>query len=113
MDGLCRDTAAALAEPMADLEAAVRQSRTVHPDETRWRQAGDGRWLWVAADALATVCRIAASRGSAVIQGLRGEDFGTAPAHRDHTATAWSGGRACLGGRPRRLGAAHVGKGTW
>lgn len=76
VDGLCQDTAAALAGPMQALETAVRQSKTVHADETGWRQAGAGRWLWVAAGAAATVFRIASSRGSVVIKGLLGEDFG-------------------------------------
>jgi transposase len=75
VDGLCQDTAAALAEPMAELEAAVQQPVPVHADETHWRQAGKGYWLWVVVSAMATVFRIAPSRGSAVIKGLLGEDF--------------------------------------
>jgi len=76
VDGLCQDTAQALAQPMADLEAAVKARGPVHADETHWRQAGASRWLWVAAGVTATVFRIASSRGSAVIKGLLGEDFG-------------------------------------
>lgn len=76
VDGLCQETAAALAEPMAGLEAAVQQAAAVHADETSWRQAGDRRWLWVVVSAAATAFRIAQSRGSAVIKGLLGEKYG-------------------------------------
>lgn len=76
VDGMCQDTAAALAAPMADLEAAVQQAEAVHADETSWRQAGEKRWLWVVLSAAVTVFRIAQSRGSVVIKGLLGEDFG-------------------------------------
>ena len=76
VDALCQATAAALAEPVAELEAAVRQAPVAHADETSWRQAGQRQWLWVVTTALITVFTIAASRGRGVIQGLLGEDFG-------------------------------------
>ena len=76
VDALCQATAAALAEPVAELAAAVRQAAVAHADETSWTRAGQRQWLWVVTTTLITVFTIAASRGRGVIQGLLGEDFG-------------------------------------
>jgi transposase len=76
VDTLCRATAAALAEPVAELAAALRAARVAHADETSWAQAGQRRWLWVVTTTLITVFTIAASRSRGVIHGLLGEDFG-------------------------------------
>jgi transposase len=75
VDGLCQATAAALAAPVAELQAAVQQAPAVHADETSWRQAGQRCWLWVVVAAVATVFTIAPSRGRVVIQGLLGAAF--------------------------------------
>jgi transposase len=75
VDALCQATAAALAEPVADLTAAVRKAAVAHADETSWPQAGQRRWLWGVTTRLITVFTIAASRGRGVIHGLLGEDF--------------------------------------
>jgi transposase len=75
VDALCHATAAALAEPVAALEAAVQQASAAHADETSWRQAGQRCWLWVVVTALVTVFTIAPSRGRGVIQGLLGAAF--------------------------------------
>ena len=72
---LCVETAAALREPGAALEAAIRTAPVAHADETGWAEAGQRRWLWLVTTAVATVFTVAASRGSAVIKGLLGEDF--------------------------------------
>jgi transposase len=76
VDGLCQATATALAEPVAQLEAAVQGAEVVHADETSWREAGQRRWLWVVVAPLLTVFAVATSRGSGVIKGLLGETFG-------------------------------------
>ncbi len=73
--GLCQDTAAALGEPMRQLEQALPKVAALHADETPWRQAGKKRWLWVVVGTAVAVFRIAGSRGSVVIKGLLGEDF--------------------------------------
>lgn len=73
--GLCQDTAAALAGPMAQLEQALPAVAALPADETPWRQAGKKRWLWVVVGTAVAVFRIAGSRGSVVIKGLLGEDF--------------------------------------
>jgi transposase len=75
VDRLCQATAAALAGPVAALEAAVQQAPHAHADETSWREAGQRRWLWVVVTTLATVFTLAPSRGRGVIQGLLGEHF--------------------------------------
>ena len=75
VDGLCQQAGAALARPVAHLEAALPRAAWVHADETSWRQAGQGRWLWTVVSPSVTVFRIAASRGSVVIKGLLGEDY--------------------------------------
>lgn len=75
VDALCQATAAALAAPVAALAASLPRCGVVHADETGWRHAGQGRWLWVAATALVTVFALAAGRSSAVVKGLLGEAF--------------------------------------
>jgi transposase len=75
VDRLCQATAAALAGPVAALEQAVQRAPHAHADETSWREAGQRCWLWVVVTAVATVFRLAPSRGRGVIQGLLGERF--------------------------------------
>lgn len=75
VDGLCQATADALAQPVAELAATLPAAAVAHADETGWRQAGHGRWLWVVATTLTTVFAIATSRGSGVIKGLLGDAF--------------------------------------
>jgi transposase len=75
VDRLCQATAQALDGPVAELHAAVPQAAAAHADETSWREAGQRCWLWVVVTAVATVFRIAPSRGSQVIKGLLGEGF--------------------------------------
>jgi transposase len=76
VDALCRDTAAALEEPVAAVRATLPAAPVVNADETHWPhpQARRRHWLWVAVTEAATVFTLAASRGSAVIKALLGED---------------------------------------
>ena len=67
---------AVLAEPWAELRAAIQQAEVVHADETTWRLAGAQQWLWVAASALLACYRIDPSRSQAAAKALLGEDFG-------------------------------------
>ena len=46
MEAILERTAAALAEPHADLLASLRGARTLNMDETGWRTAGERRALW-------------------------------------------------------------------
>jgi transposase len=89
VDALCQATAAALAEPVADLAAAVREAAVAHADETSWPQAGRRQWLWLVTTRLVTVFTIAASRGRGVIQGLLGEDFGGRLVSDRYAAYTW------------------------
>jgi transposase len=75
VDGRCQQAAAALAQPMAQLEAALPQAPALHADETSWRLAGRRCWLWVVVGAALTVFRVAQSRGRVVIHGLIGADY--------------------------------------
>ena len=89
VDGLCRATAAALAEPVAELAVAIRDVPVAHADETGWKQAGQRQWLWVVTTTLLTVFTLAASRGRGVITGLLGEDFGGRLVSDRYSAYGW------------------------
>lgn len=70
----------AIAVPVEEARAAVREQAVAHQDETGWHEGiTDGRkgraWLWVAVTALVTVFRIARSRGAEVTKEMLGEDF--------------------------------------
>lgn len=66
----------ALADPWAALRKAVREADAVNADETGWRMAGAGQWLWLGASALAACYRIDPTRSQAAAKELLGEDFG-------------------------------------
>jgi len=70
----------AIAAPVEEARAAVREQTVVHQDETGWFEGPQGgrkarAWLWVAVTAVATVFRIARSRGAQVAKEMLGEDF--------------------------------------
>lgn len=91
VDALCRQTAAALAQPMAEVERAIRAAPVANADETSWRQAGKPCWLWVVVTGLATVFTIAKSRGGDVLKGLLGEEFAGIVGSDRWTAYLWLG----------------------
>ena len=71
----------AIAGPVDEARAAVREQDVVHQDETGWFEGSQGgrkarAWLWVAVTAVVTVFRIARSRGARVAKEMLGEDFG-------------------------------------
>jgi transposase len=66
----------ALADPWKALRKAVREAEAVNADETGWRMAGAGQWLWLGASALAACYRIDPTRSQAAAKELLGEDFG-------------------------------------
>ena len=70
-----RAQSAALAPVVAEVRAAVEQSRVVNMDETGWREGKQRAWLWTAVSAELTVFHIDRSRGSAALQALVGEQF--------------------------------------
>jgi transposase len=69
------ETSVAVAAPYAELEAAVRHEAVVNADETGHRTNGDKRWLWAFVTRAFVLYRIAASRGSDVLQVVLGETF--------------------------------------
>lgn len=70
----------AIAAPVEEARAAVREQDVAHQDETGWREGPEnGRkaraWLWVTVTGLITVFRIVRSRGAQVTKEMLGEDF--------------------------------------
>lgn len=57
------------------LVEAARHSAVQHVDETGWKIGGRSAWLWVFADAHATLYRIRESRGHEVVVEALGEDY--------------------------------------
>ncbi len=75
-----RQTSEALAEPVEEAREFVRQQAVANADETGWFEGkSDGRkaraWLWVVTTSLATVFRIAKSRGENVAREMLGDGF--------------------------------------
>ena len=69
------ETSAAVAAPYAELEAALPHEPVLNADETGHRTNGDKRWLWTFVARTFVLYRIAASRGSDVLQMVLGETF--------------------------------------
>ena len=69
------ETSDAVAAPVADLEGALRHEVVLNIDETGHRTNGEKRWLWTFVARTFVVYRIAASRGSDVLQTVLGETF--------------------------------------
>jgi transposase len=63
---------AALAVPHAEALAAVRAAPVKHVDETGWKQAGQRRWLWLAATSTVAAFLICTGRGFAALKALLG-----------------------------------------
>jgi transposase len=70
-----KDVSHALAVPVEEARAAVREQPVAHLDETGWREDKQRAWLWVAVTAVATVFVIARSRGGKVAREILGEQF--------------------------------------
>jgi transposase len=72
----CSASPRRLAQPSYDrLVEAARHSAVQHVDETGWKIGGRSAWLWVFADARATVYRIRGSRGHEVVVEVLGDDY--------------------------------------
>jgi transposase len=72
---LCERTSEAVAEPVAEATAAVRQQAVAYVDETGWKSGGERRWLWTVATGIATVFHIDLRRSSPVIRALLEPNF--------------------------------------
>lgn len=80
MPKLGAEMANALARPIAEAEAYVREQDSANADESGWFQGKkDGRnrraWIWTFATSLVVVFRIHFSRGSGVPKQMLGENF--------------------------------------
>ena len=69
------ETSEAVAAPHAELAGALREEAVLNVDETGHRTNGEKRWLWTFVARRFVVYRIAASRGSDVLQAVVGETF--------------------------------------
>ena len=67
------ETSAALAGPYQEVQEEVRGAAVKNTDETGWSEAGQKRWLWMAATATAALFVIHLRRGFAGLQALLGE----------------------------------------
>jgi transposase len=68
-----QEMSAALAAPQEEARASVQGAPVQNADETGWRQAGQRRWLWMAATATVAFFQIHARRGWEGLQALLGE----------------------------------------
>jgi len=79
-------TSAALAQPVAEAQAYVRQQPLTFLDETGWREAKKRAWLWTFASKAVITYVIRRSRGADVVKELLGEGY-SGVSHTDR----WSG----------------------
>jgi hypothetical protein len=70
-----QQVSAALAQPVQEAQAYVRQQPAANVDETGWRQMTHQSWLWVAATSLVTVFILVGTRSAAGLERLLGENF--------------------------------------
>jgi transposase len=75
VSGAEQQLSTALAKPVEEARAHVREAFIVYQDETGWREARRKAWLWVAVTASVTVFLIATSRGASVTKQMLGEGF--------------------------------------
>jgi len=68
-----QETSAALSVPHQEAQQAVQVAAVKNADETGWRQAGQRRWLWLAATQSVACFKICVGRGKAALQELLGE----------------------------------------
>jgi transposase len=68
-----REMSAARAPAPAEAVAAVRAAEVKHVDETGWKEAGQRRWLWLAATATVAAFLVHARRNLDALKALLGE----------------------------------------
>jgi len=79
----------ALAVPVEQARAFVREQPVVHQDETGWREDKHRAWLWVAVTPLVTVFELVRSRGEKVARRMLGESFSGTLVSDRWSAYAW------------------------
>jgi transposase len=82
---------AALAQPVEELQAYVKQQPACNVDETGWRQGEQSKasWRWVVVTALVTVFHIVPSRSGAVARQLLGDTYAGVVASDRASAYNW------------------------
>lgn len=73
VSNLEQEMSAALSEPYQEAQQNVRAAPVKNADETGWRQAGQRRWLWLAATATVACFKVCVGRGKAALGELLGE----------------------------------------
>lgn len=68
-------TSEAVAGPVEEAKAYVKEQQAANLDETGWRQRNRKAWLWTATTAWVSVFAIRFSRGSRVVRELLGDAF--------------------------------------
>jgi len=66
------EVAAALEQPYAHVEAAVREAEVKNADETGWARAGTLCWMWMAVTSSVALFKICVGRGRAALASLLG-----------------------------------------
>jgi transposase len=75
VSNLEQEISAALAAAHTQATEAVREAPVKHVDETGWKQAGNKRWLWLAATKLVAVFVIHPYRNLSALRALLGREF--------------------------------------
>jgi transposase len=75
VSNLEQEVAAALAVAHTQATETLRDAPVKHVDETGWKQAGQKRWLWVAATELVAVFVIHPYRNLSALKALLGREF--------------------------------------
>lgn len=70
-----RETSEALAQPVVQARAYVKEQPVAHMDETGWRESNKKAWLWLVLTPLVAVFHISRSRGAEVAKQLLGKAF--------------------------------------
>lgn len=65
----------ALAEPVQEAQAYVRQQPVVNVDETSWQEENQTCWLWIGSTPAITVFQLHHTRGNGGVKDLIGADF--------------------------------------
>ncbi len=68
-----QEMSAALSVPYQEAQEAVRAAPVKNTDETSWKQAGQKRWLWMAATHAVACFKICIGRGKAELRELLGD----------------------------------------
>ena len=80
---------AALATPVAEAQAFVREQPVVNADETSWRERTRRCWVWAAVTAAVTVFLLRPSRSGACARELLGRDFAGIIGSDRYSGYAW------------------------